>query len=314
MNRIQYITMSSWLSRHVLIDWLDTHGIRILVIIIVALVLFFLLRRFIPLLIQRSISRQAKRQSKEEVKKRANTLSSAFIKTGKIIIAIFTIFTILPEFGINIAAALTGLGIAGIAVALGTQNLIKDLLAGTFIILEDQYRVGDVVTVAGISGLVEEIGLRRTVLRDLDGIVHSISNNEIKISSNFTKEYSRVNINIAVAYAEDLDRVIEVINNICQEMAKDPNWSKDFVSTPKVLRVDNLGDSGIDIKILGDTKPSRQWDVAGELRLRSKRVFDKEGIEIPWPHTKVYFGNTPPAISKSKTMSRKSTNIKTSPP
>jgi len=314
MNRIQYITMSSWLSRHVLIDWLDTHGIRILVIIIVALVLFFLLRRFIPLLIQRSISRQAKRQSKEEVKKRANTLSSAFIKTGKIIIAIFTIFTILPEFGINIAAALTGLGIAGIAVALGTQNLIKDLLAGTFIILEDQYRVGDVVTVAGISGLVEEIGLRRTVLRDLDGIVHSISNNEIKISSNFTKEYSRVNINIAVAYAEDLDRVIEVINNICQEMAKDPNWSKDFVSTPKVLRVDNLGDSGIDIKILGDTKPSRQWDVAGELRLRIKRVFDEEGIEIPWPHTKVYFGNTPPAISKSKTMSRKSTNIKTSPP
>ena len=314
MNQIQYITMSSWLSRHVLIDWLDTHGIRILVIIIAALVLFFLLRRLTPLLIQRSISRQAKRQSKEEVKKRANTLSSAFIKTGKIIIAIFTIFTILPEFGVNIAAALTGLGIAGIAVALGTQNLIKDLLAGTFIILEDQYRVGDVVTVAGISGLVEEIGLRRTVLRDLDGIVHSISNNEIKISSNFTKEYSRVNINIAVAYAEDLDRVIEVMNNVCQEMANDSHWSKDFVSTPKVLRVDNLGDSGIDIKILGDTKPSRQWDVAGELRLRIKRVFDKEGIEIPWPHTKVYFGNTPPAISKSKTMSRKSSNTKTSPP
>jgi len=314
MNQIQYITMSSWLSGHVLIDWLDTHGIRILVIIIAALILFFLLRHLTPLLIQRSISRQAKRQSKAEVKKRADTLSSAFVKTGKIIIAIFTIFTILPEFGINIAAALTGLGIAGIAIAFGTQNLIKDLLAGVFIILEDQYRVGDVVTVAGISGLVEEIGLRRTVLRDLDGIVHSISNNEITISSNFTKEYSRVNLNIAVAYAEDLDRVIEVINNVCQEMAKDPNWSKDFVSTPKVLRVDNLGVSGIDIKILGDTKPIRQWAVAGELRLRIKRVFDKEGIEIPWPHTKVYFGNTPPAINKSKTISRKSSNIKTSPP
>jgi len=314
MNQIQYFTMSSWLSRHVLIDWLDTHGIRILVIIIVAVVIYFLLRRFIPLLVERSMSRQAKRQSKGELKKRANTLSSAFVKTGKIIIAIFAIFTILPEFGVNIAAALTGLGIAGIAIALGTQNLIKDLLAGIFIILEDQYRVGDWVIVAGISGSVEEIGLRRTILRDLDGTVHSIPNNEIKISSNFTKEYSRVNINIAVAYAEDLDRVIEVINNVCQEMAKDPNWSKDFVSAPKVLRVDNLGDSGIDIKILGDTKPSRQWDVAGELRLRIKRVFDEEGIEIPWPHTKVYFGNTPPAISKSKPMPGKSTNIKTSPP
>jgi small conductance mechanosensitive channel len=191
---------------------------------------------------------------------------------------------------------LAGLGIVGIAVGFGAQGLIRDIFSGIFILLEDQYRIGDVVNVAGIGGLVEEINLRRTVLRDLDGIVHSIPNGEIKVASNFTKGYSRVNLNISVAYGEDLDHVIEVINRVCKEMAEDPKWSTDFVSMPQVLRVDKLGDSGIDIKILGDTKPIRQWDIMGELRLRLKRTFDEEGIEIPWPHTKVYFGNSPQAV------------------
>jgi len=303
--------MTDWFNTYSVIDWLGTHGIRVLVIIIIAVVLYLLLRRFIPRLVERSMSRQAKKQPKGEVKKRANTLSSALIKTSMVIIAIFAIFTILPEFGVNIAAALTGLGIIGIAVGFGAQSLIKDLLSGIFILLEDQYRVGDVVNVAGIAGLVEEIGLRRTILRDLDGVVHSIPNSEIKLASNFTKGYSRVNLNISVAYAEDLDHVIEVINRVCKEMAEDPRWSPDFVSTPKVLRVDKLGDSGIDIKILGDTKPMRQWDIMGELRLRIKRTFDKEGIEIPWPHTKVYFGNTPPMVGESQPIPPESTNTKT---
>ena len=301
-------------SAHGVIDWLGTHGIRVLVIIIVAVVIYFLLRRFIPTLVKRSMSRQTKRQPKGEVKKRASTLSSVLIKTSTVIIAIFAIFTILPEFGVNIAAVLTGFGIVGIAVGFGAQSLIKDLLAGIFILLEDQYGVGDVVNVAGIAGLVEEIGLRRTVLRDLDGVVHSVPNSEIKVASNFTKGYSRVNLNISVAYGENLDRVIEVINRVCKEMADDPKWSADFVSTPKVLRVDNLGDSGIEIKILGDTKPIRQWDVMGELRLRIKRTFDKEGIEIPWPHTKVYFGNSLPTVGGTEPMPQKPRNTKVESP
>lgn len=306
--------MVEWLSEHGVIDWLITHGVRVLVIIIVAVVLYFLLRHFVPLLVRRFVSRQMKGQPEDEIKKRCNTLSSVFVNTGIVIIVIFAIFTILPEFGVNIAAALVGLGIVAIAVGFGAQSLIKDLLAGIFILLEDQYRVGDVVNVAGIAGLVEEIGLRRTVLRDLDGIVHSVPNGEIKTASNFTKGYSRVNLNISVAYGEDLDHVIEVLNKVCREMAEDPKWSADFVSTPKVLRVDKLGDSGIDIKILGDTKPLRQWDLTGELRLRIKRTFDKEGIEIPWPHTKIYFGNTLPRIEGTQPISEKSTNTKAQPP
>ena len=305
--------MVAWLSTHGITDWLITHGIRVLVIIIIAAVLYFLLRHFVPLLIRRHVSQQMKKQPKREIQKRVTTLSLVLVKTGTVIIVIFAIFTILPEFRVNITAALAGLGIVGIAVGFGAQSLIRDLLAGIFILLEDQYRIGDWVKVAGIDGLVEEIGLRRTILRDFDGTVHSIPNSEVKVASNFTKKYARVNMNISVAYGEDLDHVIEVTNKLCKEMAEDPKWKADFVSTPQVLRIDKLGDSGIDIKILGDTKPLRQWDVMGELRLRIKRTFDKEGIEIPWPHTKVYFGNTLPRIEETQPIPEESTNTKAEP-
>jgi small conductance mechanosensitive channel len=169
--------------------------------------------------------------------------------------------------------------------------LIKDLINGLFILLEDQYGIGDVVKVSGIAGMVEEVNLRRTVLRDLDGVVHSIPNSEISIASNLTKEYSRVNMNISVGYGEDLDRVMKITNQVCQRMAEEPDWKKKIIKTPQVLRVDALGESGIEIKILGDTRPSMQWEVMGELRRRIKKEFDREGIEIPWPHMKVYFGN-----------------------
>jgi small-conductance mechanosensitive channel len=306
--------MLDWLSTHGVIDWLVTHGIRVLVIIVVALILYFLLRRFTPPLVKRLVSRQMKRHPKAEIKKRSDTLSSAFVTTGIIIIATFAIFTILPEFGVNITAALAGLGIVAIAVGFGAQSLIKDLLAGIFILLEDQYRVGDVVRVADITGMVEQIGLRRTVLRDLDGIVHSIPNGEIKAASNLTKGFSRVNLDVSVAYGENLDHAIEVINRVCREMAEDPKWKGDFVSTPQVLRVNKLGDSGIDIKILGDTKPLRQWDLTGELRLRIKRAFDQEGIEIPWPHTKVYFGDTFPGIQATQPTPEKPGSTNGTPP
>jgi small conductance mechanosensitive channel len=307
-------SMVDWLGAHGITDWFATHGIRVLVIIIVSVALYFLLRRFVPPLVHRSVSQQMKKQPKDEIKKRSDTLARVFVTTGIIVIVTFAVFTILPEFGVNIAAALAGLGIVAIAVGFGAQSLIRDLLAGVFILLEDQYRVGDVVKVADIIGLVEHIGLRRTILRDLNGIVHSVPNGEIKTASNYTKGYSRVNLNVSVAYGEDLDRVIEVLNRVCKEMSQDPEWKQDFVSTPQVLRVDNLGDSGIDIKILGDTKPLRQWALMGELRLRIKRTFDQEGIEIPWPHTKVYFGNTFPLIEATQPMAERNGDTKDQPP
>ena len=293
-----------------MVDWLMTHGIRILAIILISLASYFLLRRFGPSLIKRTVMRGKKRQRKKELEKRADTLSSFVVKTGIIIIAIIAIFAILSEAGVNMTALLAGLGIAGFAISFGAQSLIKDVISGFFILTEDQYAIGDWIGVAGVSGTVQEITLRRTILRDFDGTLHSIPNGEVKIASNFTKAYARVNMNVSVAYGEDLDHVIEVINRVCQKLADDEKWKPLIISIPKVLRVDNLGDSGIDIKILGDTKAGNQWAVMGELRLRLKRTFDKEGIEIPWPHTKVYFGNSLPVIKQSQLIPEESTDTK----
>ena len=249
--------------------------------------------------LKRLISRKMAGEPDSEIKKRTDTLSSILVTITGVIIAIIAIVTILPEFGVNITTLIAGLGVGGLAIAFAAQNLVRDFITGFFILLEDQYRVGDVVTVAGIAGTVEEIGLRRTIMRDLDGTVHSVPNGKVEVSSNMTKKFSRVNLDISVGYGENLDRVMEIINTICKEVAEDPKWQPDLISTPAVVRVNNLGDSGIDIKIMGDTQPSRQWDVMGELRLRIKKTFDSEGIEIPWPHTKVYFGNSPNIANKN---------------
>lgn len=272
-------------------DWIKVHGIRIVIVIGVGLVVYLLLQHLIPRLIGHSVSTSMKGAPEIEIAKRKRTLVNVLRNTVGIVICIIVIFTIIAEIGINIAPALASLGVLGVAIGLGAQNLIKDVVSGLLILFENQYGIGDVIRVAGISGLVEEVNLRRTILRDLDGVVHYVPNGVITTASNFTREYSRVNLNISVGYGEDLDRVIEVINRVCRNMAAEDLWKDKIVKMPQVLRVDALGDSGIEIKILGDTMPLAQWEIMGELRKRIKTVFDKEGIEIPWPHVKVFFGD-----------------------
>jgi small conductance mechanosensitive channel len=205
---------------------------------------------------------------------------------------VVALFMILSELGIDIGPLLAGAGVIGIAVGFGAQSLIKDLLGGMFILIEDQYNKGDVVKIAGIAGLVEEVNLRRTVLRDLEGIVHSIPNGQITTVSNYTRDWARVKLDISVGYGEDMDHVFKVINRVGKELAED-KYFKDLIKTPpQVLRVQKFGDSGIDIRVLGDVRPMKQWEVTGELRKRLKKAFDDEGIEIPWPHVKLYFGES----------------------
>ena len=282
------------LSWATVVTWLIDHGIRILIIAVVGAVLWFALNKFLPPVVRRAVARTRHKESKESMEKRTDTLLSIFKGIGHLLIVIVGIMMILSEVGVPIAPVLAGFGIAGIAVGFGAQYLIRDLIAGIFIILENQYRVGDVARIADVTGVVEEINLRKTVLRDLDGIAHHIPNGEIRVASNFTRHFARVNLNISVGYGTNLDHAISVINRVGQELAEDEDWRKEIKSPPQVLRVDNLGDSGIDIKILGDVKPMQQWAVMGELRLRIKKAFDAEGIEIPWPHTKVYFGSSLP--------------------
>ncbi len=275
-------------------QWFLEHGTTILIMIAMGVLLWFGLKKSIPSFINRIMAKPRRRESREEMKKRADTLCVVFMGLGKALIILLVIFMILTELNVNIGPILAGLGIVGIAVGFGAQYLIRDLIAGVFILSENQYRVGDVAKVAGIFGLVEEVNLRKTVLRDLDGIVHHVPNGEIRVASNATRHFSRVNLDIPVAYDTDLDHAFSVINRVGQELAEDENWRGRIKKAPQVLRVNKFGDSGIDIKILGDVKPLEQWAVMGELRYRLKKAFDAEGIEIPWPHTKVFFGNELP--------------------
>ena len=265
-------------------DWLAGDGARVITIIGVAVIADFALHRIVPRALRVAVERQMKRADEEEIQQRVDTLASVFTAGGRVIIVLVTLLTLMPLAGISIGPLLAGVGILGLAVGFGAQSLVKDIISGLFILLDNQYSKGDVVTLAGISGLVEDVGIRRTVLRDLDGIVHYIPNGEIAVASNFTQEYSRVNLNVGVSYSEDLDHVIQVINRVGEELAADPEWEPFILTPPKSWGVDNLGDSGIDIKIVGDTKPIKQWDVMRELRKRLKKAFDQEGIEIPYPH------------------------------
>jgi len=280
-------------TREAVGTWLLEHGILILVIILLSYLAYKITQVIMPRIIERSITVRGKgRRAREELAKRSKTLSGVLTTTIGAVIVIIAVFMILSEVGVDITPLLAGAGVVGIAIGFGAQSLIRDLLSGLFIMLEDQYSKGDVVQIAGIWGLVEEINLRRTVMRDLDGAVHSIPNGEVKTASNYTKEWSRVNLNIPVAYGEDLDHVIEVINRVGEELAKDEYFGPMIIGAPKVLRVDNFGDSAIEMKVLGETKPIKQWDVMGELRKRIKKTFDEEGIEIPWPHVKLYLGQS----------------------
>ena len=273
--------------------WLRDPGKWIAILGLVGLALVLLATAAIPKVIQRSVQRSRGDQTEDEVKKRSDTLSAVVVASLQATIIAVAAFMMLDKVGLNIAPVIAGVGVVGIAIGFGAQSLVKDIISGMFILLENQYRRGDVVKIADASGLVEDINLRRTILRDMDGVVHSVPNGEIRVASNLTKGWSRVNLNIGVSYGTDLDKAIAVANKVGRELAEDPAWSAHILKAPQVLRVDNLGDSAVEIKILGDTRPMQQWSVTGELRLRLKKAFDEENIEIPWPHLKVFFGREP---------------------
>lgn len=270
-----------------IIPWLTSHGIKILAVIVAA----YLIRRFGGIFIEkfvRKITISDHFLTKEAEKKREDTLIRIFSSGLGVIIWIFAGLIILQEVGFAIAPFLAAAGIAGLAFGFGGQYLIRDLISGLFIIMENQYRVNDVVCFDGTCGLVEDISLRMTTLRDLDGVVHHVPHGEIKKVSNLTKHFARVNLNIGVSYNSNLEQVISVVNKVGQEIAEDPDWKEFILKPPRFLRIDDFGDSAIIIKILGETKPIKQWDVAGELRKRLKIAFDKEGIEIPFPQRVIH--------------------------
>ena len=257
-------------------------GIKIILILIIAYLINRFAKIFISRLIKNLVAKSYRLKNGKAQEKRTKTLEGVFASFLTVIIWAVAGLMILSELGINIGPLLAGAGIIGVALGFGAQHLVRDIIAGLFIILEDQFRVGDVVNIAGTGGLVEEINLRKTILRDLDGVEHHIPNGEIKKASNLSKGFARVNLNIGVSYQSNLEKVIKIINQTGQELAEDPAWKDSIIKPPQFLRVDDFGESAIIIKILGETKPLKQWDVTGELRKRIKIAFDRKGIEIPW--------------------------------
>lgn len=283
--------------------WLADQGVKIGIMIIVTVILSLLTILLVPKMIDTAVRGARTDQTEEELKKRTDTLSNVIGTTIQVVIIFLFILTALSQLGISITAFLTGSAVLGVAVGFGAQYLVKDLISGLFVIMENQYHIGDVIKIAGETGVVEEINLRRTVLRDMDGVYHVVPNGEVRVASNYTKQSSKINLDIGVSYSTDLDKAIGVINRVGKEMAADPQWASSITSAPVALRVENLGESSVDIKIVGETKPSRQWDATGELRLRLKKAFDKEGIDIPFPHTTVIFGNSPLQLRSDRAVS-----------
>jgi small-conductance mechanosensitive channel len=287
-------------------QWFLDHGIRIAVILLVGWLIYKIVGIIMPVFIRRYVTEKSKRRrTKGYINQRSRTLARVVTQAVGLFLLTIVFFMILSELNVDITPLLAGAGVAGIAIGFAAQNSIRDFIGGFVIMMEDHYNVGDVVKVVDITGAVEEIGLRRTVLRDLKGILHVIPNGEIRVSSNYTRSISRAFFEVGVAYKEDLDRVMEIVKKTWEDMAQDPDWKAKIISeTPWLLRVEEFGDSGIIIRAVGDTRPMEQWGVLGELRRRIKRVFDKEGVEIPWPHIKLYFGEekkvevTPPKPAK----------------
>jgi len=221
------------------------------------------------------------RQSERE--KRAETLVTISNTFVKIIVLAFGVLMIVRELGIDIGPLLAGAGIMGLAIGFGSQALVKDVVTGFFILMENQFRVGDVIKAAGHSGLVEKITLRTTILRDLDGTVHVIPNGEVGTVSNLTYVWSRAVIDIGVSYHANVDRVMEIMMQVAKLMVDDPQWKTDILEEPTLLGVDSFNDSSVIVRIMIKTAPLYQWSVAREYRRRIKNRFDAEGIEMPFP-------------------------------
>jgi len=221
------------------------------------------------------------RQSERE--KRAETLVTISNTIVKIVVIAFGILMIVRELGIDIGPLLAGAGILGLAIGFGSQALVKDVVTGFFILMENQFRVGDVIKAGNHSGLVEKITLRTTILRDLNGTVHVIPNGEVGTVSNMTYIWSRAVIDIGVSYREDIDRVMDIMTQVAKGMKDDPKYGADIIEEPTLLGVNSFDESSIAIRITFKTTPLFQWAIAREYRRRLKNRFDAEKIEIPFP-------------------------------
>lgn len=285
MSRLFLLNATDWE------DWkaaLNDHGWNILVIIGVLLAVEFLLTRVISRVFRAVLNSAPARHTDDPIglKRRADTLASTINWVLAIVVGFVGITLVMDEIGISVTALVAGVGVVGIAIGLGAQTLVKDVINGMFILIEDQFRVGDVVTVAGVSGVVVEINPRRTVIRDGDGNVHSIPNGSIVVATNQTQGFSRINLDVPLGYDANLEDAIAIIEEICAELHHErPN---DFLKAPVVPGITAFQENRLVVKVAADVTAGKQWELANALRRRIKMRLDAANIPMA----------TPPLVSK----------------
>ena len=268
------------------------HLIRIIVILLAAWITTAIIHRWLPRLHSRIVSHMLGQRGSgdAELEKRASTLGGIIRRTLAVMVWILAGIMALKEAGFDIGPILAGAGVVGVAVGFGAQSLVHDVISGMFLLMENQIRVNDVAVLNGTGGLVEAVNLRTTVLRGQDGTVYVFRNGAINTLANMTHGYSYYVFDIGVAYKEDTDRVIEVVKGIAEEMMKEEDFQSIILAPLEVMGVDKFADSSVIIKARFKTAPIKQWEVGREMNRRIKKKFDELGIEMPFPHMSIYFG------------------------
>ncbi|HSP54373.1 MAG TPA: mechanosensitive ion channel family protein [Dehalococcoidia bacterium] len=261
--------------------------------IIAVLLLAFALFRMIFPRVARTAMMRGGHPPDEEMRKRADTIVAVVDRTAGIGVLLIGTVTIMREVGVDITAIVTGLGITGLALALGAQALVKDAINGIFLLAEDQYRRGDVIRIADVTGSVEDITLRRTIIRDEDGVVHSVPNGSIGVVSNYTRDYAQVNVPVRVSYGEDLERVRGVVEAVGRELAGDARFGSLITEGPRLRAVESVGDEGVSVTITARARPAARWEVAAELRRRLAEAFLREGVSVPFQKRERTGGSAP---------------------
>lgn len=268
--------------------WAAAHTQSALRVVLI-LVLAWLVSRAMRSLIKRieRVADDGDPEFQSELEKRAHTISRILRQATTVLIWSVTTMLVLGELGVDLKPILAGAGILGLAVGFGAQTLVKDVITGFFILLENQIRVGDSITAAGCSGAVEAVNLRTTVLRDVDGKTHIIPNSAITVVTNATRDWSRALLDVGVSYKEDTDRCIAVLREVGSGLENDPVFGRKLIGAFEYQGVQALGDSAVVLRMVAKTHPQEGVNVQRELRRRVKRAFDAAGIEIPFPHVKI---------------------------
>ncbi|MBW3555224.1 MAG: mechanosensitive ion channel family protein [Gemmatimonadetes bacterium] len=268
-------------------DWtaIVESSVRILLILVGGAIAYLVLRRVRKKISGMEVTGQV--GPSEELQRR-KTLATVLTTAGLITILAVTLMMLLEEVGLPLGPLLATAGVASLAIGFGAQTLVKDVISGIFVLVENQYAIGDVIDAGGVGGVVEQVNVRTTILRDLHGTVHVIPNGEIRVVSNKTKGWSRAVLEVGVSYSENPDRVIAVLEDVGKEVFDDPVFGALLVEEPTVPGVEAFGESAVTIRMMAKTVPLKQWDLARELRRRIKHRFDAEGIEIPFPQRTVW--------------------------